>query len=433
MSTTLWIVLGALGWLVLSIVVAAPVAQVLSLGKTSSQPPLPRPGADRPPAPALEVAAPPVTKPQRVLVVDDDPGLRQLLRTSFESAHIAVEEADSATSAARRIAEAHPDVVVLDVGMPGVDGLTFCRGLKSDPRTRSIGVVLLTGSDLGTESAAQRAGADALLHKPFSPLALMRVIEDLAEGQAPARQAEPGRAADRQQLMLYAEDLGRVLELERGQRTLLQEAYRETVAAFSRALESKDAGTGAHSQRVQRYATELLDALDPNLAALPGLEYGFLLHDVGKIAIPDHVLGKPGPLSPAERRLIETHTLLGEQMLGDVVLLREDGLDVVRSHHERWDGRGYPHNLSGDNIPLGARVFAIADSLDAMTTDRPYRAAGSWAEATAEIVSQAGRQFDPDVVQAFCDRERTLREIFRELPPDGTPGYTRAASGLSSS
>ena len=147
----------------------------------------------------------------------------------------------------------------------------------------------------------------------------------------------------------------------------------------------------------------------------PSAEYGFLLHDVGKIGIPDNVLQKPGPLTRDERRLMERHTVLGEQMLGGVAFLRGAGLTIVRSHHERWDGDGYPDRVGGDAIPLGARVFAVADTLDAMTSDRPYRAALPWKVAREEITRLAGEQFDPDVVAAFHEREDTLQEINRSF------------------
>ncbi|MDQ3823477.1 MAG: HD domain-containing protein [Actinomycetota bacterium] len=193
----------------------------------------------------------------------------------------------------------------------------------------------------------------------------------------------------------------------------LQEAYRETVAALATALETKDTGTRAHSQRVQQYALELCRAIAPELGDEPSAEYGFLLHDVGKIGIPDEVLRKPGPLSDEQRRLMQTHTVIGEQMLGGVAFLQGTGLSVVRSHHERWDGRGYPDGLARDEIPVGARVFAVADTLDAMTSDRVYRPAQPWRAAREEILSQEGRQFDPDVVDAFRARERELRTIHR--------------------
>jgi len=222
--------------------------------------------------------------------------------------------------------------------------------------------------------------------------------------------------AEDEQLELCAEDLRQLVELERGQRQLLQSAYEDTVVALARALESKDSGTGAHSQRVQRYALELADELAPELLDDMSAEHGFLLHDVGKIGIPDRILCKAGPLDPDERRLMETHTLLGERMLADVALLRGEGLKVVRSHHERWDGGGYPDGLAGTEIPLGARIFAVADALDAMTHNRPYRTAGSWRDAAEQILFGAELQFDPDVVDAFRSRELALRRLHRDAP-----------------
>jgi HD-GYP domain-containing protein (c-di-GMP phosphodiesterase class II) len=139
------------------------------------------------------------------------------------------------------------------------------------------------------------------------------------------------------------------------------------------------------------------------------------LHDVGKIGIPDGVLQKRGPLDEAEMRLMRTHTLLGERLLRDVELVHGAGIAVVRGHHERWDGRGYPDALAGDEIPLPARVFALADTLDAITSERPYRPARSWDEAVGEILAGRGRQFDPDVVDAFREREGDLRAIRGEL------------------
>jgi response regulator RpfG family c-di-GMP phosphodiesterase len=412
MSTPLLISLIAFGWLLTAVAVAFPVARFLSLSGTSSAPRPPKRQAGG----EGVVHAPDRPAHKHVLIVDDDEGLRVLLRTTFEGVQLRVDEADGALSAARKIAAEVPDVVVLDVGMPGMDGVTFCRRLKADPQTEHVPVVLLTGAEDATEAAAEQAGANGFLRKPFSPLTLLRLIERVSgEGAATHLHTQPA-PEEAGQLMLYARDLRHLLDLERGQRRLLQNAYRETASALSRALESKDTGTGVHSQRVQRYAKELIAAVDPELAANPSIEYGFLLHDIGKIGIPDRILLKPDGLTPAERGVLQTHTALGQQMLADVVLLRSRGLEVVRSHHERWDGRGYPDHLRAEEIPLAARVFAVADTLDAMTTNRPYRRAGKWADASAEIVSQAGRQFDPDVVQAFCDIEPRLRELSKQFP-----------------
>jgi response regulator RpfG family c-di-GMP phosphodiesterase len=424
----LWIALGTVAWTALAGFVIVTVRKFGRLTSPEEESAVPTVGAGRHAAEPTAVedmrgaaeddragdAAPRLTGlPLHILVVDDDPNLRALLRTSFEVAEIEVDEADSARSAATKIASRHPDVVVLDVAMPGVDGITFCRGLKADPITRGIPVVLLTGDQIA-ESAGRDAGADGFLRKPFSPLALLTLVERLGAGSYERSGEAPPHSADKQ-LLLYAQDFRRLLELERGQRALLQNAYRETVVALARALESKDGGTGAHSERVRRYATELAKAVEPTLLEEPSLEYGFILHDVGKIAIPDTVLAKPEPLTEAERRLLETHPILGEQMVGQAALLRGHGARVVRSHHERWDGRGYPDNLDGEDIPLGARIFSVADALDAMTSDRPYRRAGPWEDAVSEIVQRAGTQFDPEIVACFREREEALRRIYYEF------------------
>ena len=351
----------------------------------------------------------------RILLVDDDPGLRALLRTTFEAVDVELEEADNAASAAGALGRERPDVVVLDVRMPGMSGLELCRHIKADPATEDVAVVLLTGSERGTEAEAEAAGADAFVRKPFSPLELLSVVERLAGGLHPFPFRATKAKGVEEQLQLYARDLRHLLEIERGQRVLLERAYKETVAALASALESKDTGTRAHSQRVQRYAVELARELGAELAEDPSAEYGFLLHDVGKIGIPDRVLQKPGPLTAEERHLMQTHTVLGEQMLGGVAFLQGPGLEVVRWHHERWDGDGYPDSLSGTDIPLGARVFAVADTLDAMTSDRPYRQAGRWRDAATEILSQAELQFDPAVVRAFRECEPRLKSIRAEF------------------
>ncbi len=352
----------------------------------------------------------------RVLLVDDDAGLRALLRMTFDVFEIEVVEAADAEEARAEIDRSAPDVVVLDVLMPGMDGIEFCRELKSDRDTRGIGVVLLSGSEGGSRVAADAAGAEAYVPKPFSPLELLAVVERLAGGLygVPFRAAKRS-SSEEEQLLLYARDLRHILQIERAQRSLVQRAYRETVAALASALESKDTGTRAHSQRVQRYAIELARCMDTELADDPSAEYGFLLHDVGKIGIPDNVLQKPGPLDKDERTLMQTHTILGEQMLGGVALLQGAGVHVVRSHHERWDGEGYPDGLAAEQIPLGARIFAVADTLDAITSDRPYRAALPWSTAHEVIVDEAARQFDPDVVDAFLACESSLREVRKEF------------------
>jgi len=355
------------------------------------------------------------THRRRILVVDDDPSLRLLLRTTLAADEFELEEVASAEEAGEAARFWRPAVVLLDVTLPGMDGLAFSRQLTQQAVYGGPTVILLTGADV-TTAEGLGAGAHAVLRKPFSPLELIRLIDQAEERprQLKVGETEP----DAEQLLVYARDLSRLLEVERAQRRALQHAYRQTVAALADALEAKDPQTGLHAQRVQHYALTLTEAVDPRLLDDASLEYGFLLHDVGKIGVPNQVLEKGGPLSDTEWTLIQAHPSIGADILGEVTLLQGQGLDVVRSHHERWDGTGYPRGLAGEEIPLGARIFALADTLDAMTSDRPYRRALSWERATDEILGQTGRQFDPRVVKAFSVRERRLRRIFAELSVD---------------
>jgi len=324
---------------------------------------------------------------------------------------VEVDEASNATTARERIEAARPDAIVLDVSMPGLDGAAFCAQLKASRATRDIPVVLLTGSDMADEATAAEVGAEAFMLKPFSPLELLAIVERVAAGLHATPFRASGKRQTDEQLLLYARDLRHLLEVERGQRRLLQDAYHATVTALASALESKDTGTGEHSQRVHRYAVVLAQEMAPELVEDESVEYGFMLHDFGKIGIPDYILQKPGPLTSTERRLMQTHTVLGEQLLRGVTFLQDRGLEIVRSHHERWDGRGYPDALAAGEIPLGARIICACDAFHAMTSDRPYRAAMPVVDAIAELRRHAGRQFDPAVVDALVDE--TMRDLAR--------------------
>jgi HD-GYP domain-containing protein (c-di-GMP phosphodiesterase class II) len=209
------------------------------------------------------------------------------------------------------------------------------------------------------------------------------------------------QASSRQrQLERYAADLREVFKQERDRALELRNSYRATVQALSNAVEARDAYTGKHAERVTAYGIALAQAagLDTDLA--PGIEFGFLLHDVGKVAVPDAVLFKPAKLDESEFALIAQHPIIGSDILRDVDFLGEGKL-VVRHHHERWDGRGYPDRLAGEEIPLAARVFAVADALDALTSDRPYRRGTRFSRAREEIRAHSGSQFDPAVVEAL--------------------------------
>jgi len=364
----------------------------------------------------------------RILLVDDEPALRELLRATFEGADVSVDEAASALEAEARIRRRRPDVIVLDLRMPGMSGAEFAARLKAEERTRGIPIVLLTGADPEEARRAQRAGAAALVRKPFSPLDLLAVVERVVGGTPVPRKPRRAKHAD-EELLLYARDLRHLLEIERGQRALLAESYVETVTALASALETKDTGTREHSHRVQRYAGALIEAIDSGrLTTQPGIEYGFLLHDIGKIAIPEAILRKPGPLSPTERREMERHTEVGRALLaGSGNELLELAATVAWTHHEAWDGSGYPRRLAGEEIPLAGRIVAVSDVFDALTSDRPYRRAWSTEDAVAFFEMQRGCMFDPELVDALL----RVREAGGDARASGQMRMAPAGAGAT--
>jgi response regulator RpfG family c-di-GMP phosphodiesterase len=347
----------------------------------------------------------------QVLVVDDDLALCELLRTTFELEGIKVLDAQHVIEAERILIGARPDAIVLDIGLPGVDGIFYCERLRESPQTRTIPIIAISGSqEAGVRALA--AGANAFAGKPFDPISLLATVERFV-GIAPLETAlgQAERSGE------SAGELRRLVQIGQRQHDLLQHSYRATLEALVDALESRDFGTSAHSRRVSAYATRLTLEVRPSLVDDPTLEWGFLLHDVGKIGIPDEVLLKRGPLDAAERECMQKHTLIGEQLVQHVPLLQGAGLRVIRSHHERWDGSGYPDGRASEEIPAEARIFAVADALDAMTGDRPYRAPVSWDDAIAEVRRGRGKQFDPDVVDSLFICEADLRAAYLEARP----------------
>ncbi|MCU1463379.1 MAG: metal dependent phosphohydrolase [Acidimicrobiales bacterium] len=218
--------------------------------------------------------------------------------------------------------------------------------------------------------------------------------------------------AMQRQLIVFARDIGQIYRREKGRAEELEQAlatlktaYLETVRTLAFVVEAKDAYTGQHLERCRVYGVALLQAIGA-AEEYPDAEYGFLLHDAGKVGIPERILGKPGPLTAAEWRVMRTHPLIGHQMVAGIPFLKSAG-EVVRYHHEMFDGSGYPEGLKAADIPLPARVFSIVDAFDAMTTDRPYRAALPIDYAAEEIARMAGTQFDPEVAEVFvplCER-----------------------------
>jgi putative nucleotidyltransferase with HDIG domain len=222
--------------------------------------------------------------------------------------------------------------------------------------------------------------------------------DTVASLRARLARLEREAAARQRQLEHYAADLREIFKQERNRAQELRRSYKATVLALANAVEARDAYTGKHAQRVAAYGLRIAHAAGVEVD--PEVEFGFLLHDIGKVAVPDAILFKPGPLTAEERALMIKHPQIGTEILRHIDFLDEAKV-VVLHHHERWDGQGYPDGLSGEAIPLQARVFAVADTLDALTTDRPYRPACGWAEARQAIRAEAGAQFDPAIVAAY--------------------------------
>ncbi len=323
----------------------------------------------------------------KCLVVDDEPGVRRSLVRMLSSQGFTCHEAGSgreALEALRRIGETQ--LIVSDMRMPELDGIGLLDAVRREYPDTSV--IMLSG--LGETTIAvdclHRGAADFLL-KPISMSEL---------------QARVARALEKRALVLqnrfYQEHLERQVR-EQGQR--IQELFLQGVQMLARALEAKDAYTRGHSMRVSRYAVETARRLGFAGPSLDGIRLGGELHDIGKIGTREAVLHKPGSLTADEFRQITEHPLLGERMLAPLAREQPDVLRIVRSHHERLDGRGFPDGLRGEMIPLEARIVAVADTFDAMTTRRPYRDSRPPADALGELRRVAGTQLDPDAVEAF--------------------------------
>jgi len=233
------------------------------------------------------------------------------------------------------------------------------------------------------------------------------MIERDAPGSGPGVQTDPELPTVQEQLIVFARELGELYRLERSRNAELEtvleslrETYLATMKSLATVIEAKDQTTRGHLERTQVFGLALARRVDPELAGSPTLGYGFFLHDIGKVGIPEHILCKAGPLSVDEWTVMRNHPIIGAQIVAPIAFL-SDTVELIRHHHEWWDGSGYPAGLEGEAIPLSGRIVALADVFDALTHPRPYKRAWSVADALAEIERLRGRQFDPAVADAF--------------------------------
>lgn len=323
----------------------------------------------------------------RLLLVDDEPTNLQVLRGILQADYRLLYARDGAT-ALKLAREEKPDLLLLDVMMPGMSGHEVCRTLKADVVTRSIPVVFVTAlSDAGDEAQGFDAGAVDYIIKPVSPPVV--------------------RARVRTHLSLVRMDE-------------LKASRLEIVQRLGRAAEYKDNETGQHVLRMSHYAQALALALGFDPRDAEDLLHAAPMHDVGKIGIPDHILRKPGQLTAEEWSVMRSHATIGADIIGQ----HDSGVlhiaaKIALSHHEKWDGSGYPNGLAGDAIALEARIVAIADVFDALTSVRPYKAAWSVEDAVALLEREAGKQFDPALVPAFVGilpQVLAIRARFADAP-----------------
>ncbi len=337
----------------------------------------------------------------RLVVVDDDPGIVRLLERILKRAGYGnVHGTTDPHEAVRVCAERKPDLVVLDLHMPDLDGFALLgRILEHVPEDMYLPVLVVTG-DL-SPWARQRAlssGAKDFLTKPFDPPEVLLRVRNLLETRYAHRQLR------RQNELLEEAVRERTLELD--------EARIEILERLAKAAEYRDDGTRRHTERVGIYAEGLARVLGLDEDEVQVIRRAAPLHDLGKIGIPDHILLKPGELTADEAAIMRTHTTIGAEILsGSRVPTLGMAAEIALCHHERWNGSGYPRGMAAEAIPLPARIVAVADFYDALAHDRPYRRAWPVPDIVAELRRQAGRQFDPRIVEAFLialEEERVL-------------------------
>jgi len=328
----------------------------------------------------------------RVLAVDDEHAACKLLSLILSPPAFHCTTAHSGEEALTALKSAQFDAVISDLEMPGMGGLELLTQVRRNyPRMAFLVTTGVDDLDVGVQ--AMRCGADDYLVKPLREGAVAASLERALHKRRLEQQVENYR--------LHLEEM--VAERTGQLRAALQQiegSYEATLQALGAAIDLRDNETAGHSQRVCRYSLEIARAMGWSDKQLGTLARGAYLHDIGKLGIPDGILLKPGPLTAEERKLMQQHVQIGFDLVKDIPFLF-DAAEIVLTHHERYDGLGYPRGLKGEAILLSARIFAVADTLDAITSDRPYRRASSFEGARATIGQLSGSQFDPTAASVF--------------------------------
>lgn len=340
----------------------------------------------------------------RILVVDDEEPIREIVTSMLANAGYNCKQAGSGLEALAVLESGEQfELILSDLMMAELDGIGLLERTKE--RFPDLPVVMVTAvHDISVALAAIRNGAYDYLLKPFEREHLLAVVRRALEN----RRLKLENRAYQTNLETLVND--RTIQLRQAMADL-ERSYDITLEALGDALDLKDAETEGHSKRVTAFTIAIARAMGLQQDAIRVIARGAFLHDIGKMAIPDAILRKPGALTPEETEIMKEHCFKGFQMLRRIPFLQE-AAEIVHAHQERFDGTGYPRGLKGEQIPLGARIFSIADTLDAITSDRPYRAAQSIQAAQEEIKRWSGRQFDPRIVDVFI---RMPESIWRDL------------------
>ncbi|MFP4482229.1 MAG: HD domain-containing phosphohydrolase [Thermovirgaceae bacterium] len=335
----------------------------------------------------------------KILAVDDRKDnifvYRAMLKRIMPTAELLA--AFSGEEGLKLLEEESPDIVLLDLFMPGMDGLEVARRIRSRSYYETVPIVMITAAETETQMKvkALEAGADALLNKPVDESEL------LAQMRAMVRMRQSEQELQKQKAGLEIVVAERTRELERSNEALAR-ALEQTVYVLARTVESKDPYTSGHQRRVARLSFELAHVMGLPDDLQKGVYLASMIHDIGKIQIPGEILSKPGEISPVERGLIQRHPEIGAQILEDIDFPWPVA-EIVHQHHERLDGSGYPRQLSGDEILPEARILAVADVVEAMSSHRPYRPALGIEAAIVEISENAGRLYDRDTAEACME------------------------------
>jgi response regulator RpfG family c-di-GMP phosphodiesterase len=346
----------------------------------------------------------------RVLIVDDEAALRRMLSVMLSQSGIFCKAVGSADEALQVLKNERMNAVISDLRMPGVTGMDLLAQVHRE--YPDLAFLMATGvDDVRIAVQAMKEGADDYLVKPFHLDMVLASLERAFQ-----------RKRMQQELDNYRHHLEDMIT-ERTQQLAdavkqLELSYSATLEALGAAIDLRDGATAGHSRRVCWYSVKMATMLGGLESQMKTIAMGAWLHDIGKLAIPDGILLKPGPLTPNERAIMQRHAQIGYELIKDIPFLAE-AAEIVLGHHERWDGSGYPRGLRNEGIPQGARIFAVADTVDAMTSDRPYRAALPFQEARDVVEKGAGTQFDARVADAYLSLPNEAWEAMRAEAASG--------------